>query len=122
MKAAKPKPKPKRITTSCDGDCPITSLIQQGFLRELRMRTPSVSRDELARLAGIKLPRLSEIENRRGKRPTHLEGARIARALFDGVCRRCGCTDEWGCDVGCSWANAEHTLCSECVGWEEASR
>ena len=35
-----------------------------------------------------------------------------------GVCRVCGCTDEWGCDVGCSWADAAHTLCSECEGLE----
>lgn len=33
-----------------------------------------------------------------------------------GICRDCGCTDEDGCPEGCSWANAEHTLCSSCVG------
>lgn len=38
----------------------------------------------------------------------------------EGVCRECGCTDEWGCDGGCSWANAKHTLCSACVGTQEA--
>ena len=32
-----------------------------------------------------------------------------------GKCRWCGCTDLHGCDVGCSWANRQATLCSECV-------
>lgn len=31
-----------------------------------------------------------------------------------GTCRWCGCTDLQGCDVGCSWANRQCTLCSEC--------
>lgn len=33
-----------------------------------------------------------------------------------GVCSGCGCTDEWGCLDGCSWANDEHTICTRCVG------
>lgn len=32
-----------------------------------------------------------------------------------GVCRVCGCTDEAGCLEGCSWADAEHTLCTSLV-------
>lgn len=27
-------------------------------------------------------------------------------------CRECGCTDEYGCDGGCSWVEAD--LCSAC--------
>lgn len=33
-----------------------------------------------------------------------------------GVCRVCGCTDQHACDGGCSWADASHTLCTNCVG------
>lgn len=29
-----------------------------------------------------------------------------------GTCRFCGCTDDWGCDGGCSWVNSAHTVCS----------
>lgn len=36
--------------------------------------------------------------------------------LKPGVCFCCGCTDEWGCDVGCQWVDALHTLCSACEG------
>lgn len=32
-----------------------------------------------------------------------------------GVCRRCGCTEERGCEGGCAWADAEHTLCTACA-------
>lgn len=32
-----------------------------------------------------------------------------------GVCSICGCTEDNPCPQGCSWANAEHTLCSACV-------
>ena len=39
-----------------------------------------------------------------------------------GTCRVCGCTDDWGCDAGCSWVNAEHTLCSECENVRAARR
>jgi hypothetical protein len=34
----------------------------------------------------------------------------------EGVCRRCGCTDDRACDGGCGWADAHHTLCTACVG------
>ena len=40
--------------------------------------------------------------------------ARAERRVRAGVCRVCGCTDEWGCDGGCEWV--EPDLCSECVG------
>jgi hypothetical protein len=39
-----------------------------------------------------------------------------ARRVQSGVCRICGCTDERACDVGCSWVDAAHTLCSTCAG------
>jgi hypothetical protein len=32
-----------------------------------------------------------------------------------GRCRWCGCTYERACAAGCSWANRQQTLCSECV-------
>ena len=32
-----------------------------------------------------------------------------------GRCRWCGCTEFNACPVGCSWANRQQTLCSECV-------
>lgn len=33
-----------------------------------------------------------------------------------GVCRVCGCTHDVPCPDGCTWVNAEQTLCSGCVG------
>jgi hypothetical protein len=39
-----------------------------------------------------------------------------------GQCRWCGCTDARACDAGCSWANRQHTLCSECVALDRALR
>lgn len=36
-----------------------------------------------------------------------------------GVCRRCGCTDDWGCPEGCEWVDKEHTLCSACAEVED---
>jgi len=35
------------------------------------------------------------------------------------VCRVCGCTDEYGCDGGCSWV--EENLCSACQGKEDVN-
>lgn len=35
-------------------------------------------------------------------------------------CRWCGCTDEYGCDVGCHWVEAD--VCSACAGFELAAR
>ncbi len=32
-----------------------------------------------------------------------------------GICRVCGCTDEWGCPEGCAGADKEHTICTNCV-------
>ena len=52
------------------------------------------------------------------------------RPVFEGVyepgmiridfCRFCGCTGKHGCDpdsdgMSCSWANAEHTICTRCM-------
>ena len=39
-----------------------------------------------------------------------------------GRCRWCGCTDEAGCALGCSWANRSHTLCSACVELDRSIR
>lgn len=30
-------------------------------------------------------------------------------------CARCGCTDNVACGLGCSWAQADPFICSECV-------
>ena len=34
-----------------------------------------------------------------------------------GVCRYCGCTEDWACDGGCGWADQAETICSsdECL-------
>lgn len=40
------------------------------------------------------------------------EGPDLA-ALGVRACRECGCTDEFGCDGGCWWVEAD--LCSACV-------
>lgn len=98
----------------------IHAIIKQGFLRELRTRAPTVSLSDLAEAAGIPVIRVSEIERGRGKPPTAGEAGAIAHVLYgqweiEGVCRICGCTDEWGCDGGCSWADPQHTICSECA-------
>jgi hypothetical protein len=39
-----------------------------------------------------------------------------------GRCRLCGCTDEYACPGGCSWANQQQTLCSACVPLDRALR
>jgi hypothetical protein len=39
-----------------------------------------------------------------------------------GQCRWCGCTYDRPCANGCSWADAQHTLCSECVALDRAMR
>lgn len=39
-----------------------------------------------------------------------------------GKCRWCGCTEEHGCEMGCSWANRQATLCSECVDLDRLMR
>lgn len=33
-----------------------------------------------------------------------------------GTCRVCGCEDDRACPGGCSWVDAEHTICSACAG------
>jgi hypothetical protein len=46
---------------------------------------------------------------------------RAQRQRFQsGVCFGCGCTDDYGCDAGCTWADHLHTMCSACV--ERAQR
>ena len=40
-----------------------------------------------------------------------------------GRCRYCRCTDNRACEYGCSWADAEHTVCDSpsCLGrWAKA--
>lgn len=39
----------------------------------------------------------------------------MARRLKPGECFACHCTDEYGCDVGCSWVDDSCTMCSACV-------
>ena len=39
-----------------------------------------------------------------------------------GQCRWCGCTEDRACEVGCSWANRQATLCSECVDLDRAMK
>jgi len=39
-----------------------------------------------------------------------------------GRCRWCRCTDSIACANGCTWANAERSLCSECVPLDQAMR
>ena len=41
-------------------------------------------------------------------------GERQLPPRFYGTCARCGCTDERACEGGCSWADREHTVCTEC--------
>jgi hypothetical protein len=42
--------------------------------------------------------------------------------LAPGTCRWCGCTDERACDVGCSWTDRTHTLCSACQKLDQSLR
>lgn len=32
-----------------------------------------------------------------------------------GRCLKCGCTEEFACDGGCAWADAEKTFCTACL-------
>jgi hypothetical protein len=55
----------------------------------------------------------------RGRRDRRLGAAKgrevtMSIRLIPGVCFVCDCTDEYGCDEGCSWVDAEQTLCSAC--------
>jgi hypothetical protein len=29
-----------------------------------------------------------------------------------GICRYCGCTDDYACEEGCWWVDKAHTVCS----------
>ncbi len=55
-----------------------------------------------------------------GVNPDREHVARRYRATVLGLraCRACGCTDDWACDEGCSWA--EPDLCSGCTPGVEA--
>lgn len=46
----------------------------------------------------------------------------IQMTLQPGVCRWCGCDDDHACADGCTWADANWTLCSACVQLERAMR
>jgi hypothetical protein len=46
----------------------------------------------------------------------------VSIALVPGRCRWCGCTEEFGCSSGCSWANPSATLCSSCVDIDRQMR
>ena len=39
-----------------------------------------------------------------------------------GQCRWCGCTWNDPCPPGCSWANRQQTLCSECAPFDTLMR
>lgn len=39
--------------------------------------------------------------------------------LMPGTCSSCGCTDAAACPGGCSWADADRTLCSRCASEPE---
>lgn len=38
---------------------------------------------------------------------------------ISGTCQYCACTDDRGCEDGCSWMDDTHTLCSLCHGAQE---
>jgi hypothetical protein len=46
---------------------------------------------------------------------TRTRPARKRARFKSGTCYGCGCTDEFGCDAGCGWVDAGHTMCSECM-------
>lgn len=46
----------------------------------------------------------------------------IRVSLVPGRCRWCGCTDDHGCAMACSWVDHTYTLCSECWTLDEAMR
>lgn len=66
--------------------------------------------------------------------PSHLvrlpgRRVRVLRLIIDGkscwpfdyevapgerMCRKCGCTDVYGCPGGCAWVTETHDLCSRC--------
>lgn len=39
-----------------------------------------------------------------------------------GQCRWCKCTEDDACPTGCSWADRQRTLCSECVALDHAMK
>jgi len=51
------------------------------------------------------------------KRKKKTRGKPRAKKLERGVCHVCGCTDDRGCDGGCSWADETGTICSACDAW-----
>lgn len=54
------------------------------------------------------------------EKPAKTKGAKKSKAkeFPAGVCQFCGCTEEDACEGGCSWANDEKTVCSQCAGEE----
>lgn len=38
-------------------------------------------------------------------------------SLKRGQCHVCGCTEDRGCDAGCSWFDRSQTLCTACARW-----
>lgn len=36
------------------------------------------------------------------------------RTSVPGVCVGCGCTDDFGCELGCEWIDADRVVCSVC--------
>ena len=66
-------------------------------------------------MGNLKTPR-RQVERRRGR------CLRIVLPLTPGICRWCGCTDDYGCAIGCSWIDRRATLCSSCASLDKAVR
>jgi hypothetical protein len=99
--------------------------------REPLPRAPVTERDIVDRLgelyeelvaigANLSVPNTAHQQRDLAAEVSVLRTAVLERLLLQlspvhvGVCRVCGCTDEWGCSVGCHWVEAN--LCSECEG------
>lgn len=41
------------------------------------------------------------------------------KPLKPGRCMICGCTDRYGCSIGCAWIDSWRVLCSRCA-WNMA--
>jgi len=66
---------------------------------------------------GVDIATRKPVRIRRAERllcPCKGNGQAIPQGEY-GVCKLCGCTDAKACAAGCSWVDAEHTLCSACA-------
>lgn len=74
----------------------------------------------LGRRSSVALVGLETWVLRRGRfeqRPEALTTMLESReaVLLAGVCRECGCTEDFACPQGCAWADDTKTLCTACV-------